>query len=495
MTDATAAPSPELVHELEYNLLNSAVYNVDFKGRGRLVIRPAGPAYVFSGQPRGFFADGKHELVFGPGDIANASLRGRTIQFKTRLGRSGEKKQPFAFHLRDEAEARAVFDLLPHTLDQEYTEARDFAARLAALPESRNPWASVTNQIVALNVAMFVLMGCLGAGWLQTASMQPYFDFGANNGAATTDGEWWRLLTSMLVHYGIMHLFFNMWALFQAGHFVEKLLGRWPYALTYLGAGLAGGFASIAWHGDKSWSAGASGAVFGVYGAIFGYMLRQKTALPASIYQSLLKSTLTFAGYNILFGVAQRGVDNAAHVGGMLGGIAFSWIVAQPLDPAIRRRDTPRRLLLAGAALVVLVALGVGLTPRFDYRVRDVLAWEAANEEFSGREDPLLAHQKEVLAHLDEPAQLQDYIAWVEREQIPFYESWIRRLNGLTLDPQKATARARHELVAVLQLRLDSYQHLVAALRRQDPQAFARFRTEDAAVDRRIAELQAAAKP
>ena len=81
-----------------------------------------------------------------------------------------------------------------HDLD---ADAHHFALKLHALGPRPNPWRSPTNVIIALNVAVYAVMGALGAGWIQPESMMPYILYGANNGAATTDGQWWRLLTSM----------------------------------------------------------------------------------------------------------------------------------------------------------------------------------------------------------------------------------------------------------------------------------------------------------
>ncbi len=369
------------------------------------------------------------------------------------------------------------------------SDARDFALRLHALNPRPNPWTSVTNIIIALNIAAYGVMGSLGAGWFQVESMQPYFLY-ANNGAATTDGEWWRLLTSMFMHYGLLHLAFNMWALYQAGHFVERLLGRASFTLLYLASGLAGGLASIFWHGDHSWSAGASGAVFGVYGAIFGYMLRERRGLPKTVVQSLTRSTVMFAGYNIVFGLANSGIDNSAHIGGLAGGIVFGALLALPLDVGVRARRRTGSLITGIVALVVMVGLGVVFSPRFDYRVADQLAWESALKEFVGQDPGGLPR----LPDLRDNAAQTALATTLEAKQIPYYQDWIRRFNALPLAPDKATAKLRAALVSLLELRLQSYQHLAAGLRSHDARAGERFALEDAQVNREVARFNALAK-
>jgi len=372
----------------------------------------------------------------------------------------------------------------------EAAEANDFAAKLHSLGPRPNPWTSVTNVLIALNGAAFLVLGSLGAGWVQPESMTPYILYGANNGAATTDGEWWRLLTSMFIHYGLLHLALNMWALYQTGHFMERVLGRASFALMYLASGIIGGFASIFWHGDQTWSAGASGAVFGVYGAILGFMLRERQGLPKFVVQSLTRSTLLFAGYNIFFGLSIKGIDNSAHLGGFLGGVAFGFLLALPLDPVIRAHARTRSLVLAATALIFLCALGILFTPRFDYRVSDELAWQQAMEEVFQNDDRPLGR----LPPLRDAAEQTAYAAKLETSHVAPDTDRIRRLNALPLAPGKATARARDLLVHALELRRQSYQRLAAGLRAHDPQAIARFQADNVEVAEAINRFNAAAK-
>lgn len=490
MSTPSPAPAPEVSHSVEYNHFGSAVYNQDFKGKGRLTINSDGPTYKFTGTPRGLFAGKSKEMVFSADDITNVVVDGRMIIFKTALGRSGKRKQPFAFYLQDAAEAAAVVELLPKSVDVEFTEAQDFNARLIAVAGRHPAWQSPTNVIIALNALVFVIMGALGAGWFETTDLMPYILYGANNGAATTDGEWWRLLTSMFMHYGIMHLLFNMWALYQAGHLVEKLLGRSLYVLMYLGSGIAGGFASILWHGDQTWSAGASGAVFGVYGAIIGFMLRQKQALPASIYRSMMKSTLAFAGYNILYGMARAGIDNAAHTGGLIGGICLSWLLAMPLDPAVRASATSRRARLGLVALGLVCVAGVSLTPRYDYSIRDLIVWQNGIQPFLQREGELLEKHQSQLAGVGTTTDQNAYADWLEAELIPLYQDWNRALIAMQLQPGKVTGSTRDKLVAIFERRVNSFNHLVTALRTDDEAEFNRFISEDESVGEALAQLE-----
>lgn len=490
MLTPPSPPASEISHAIVYNHFGSAVYNHDFSGGGRLTINSDGPTYTFTGKPRGLFAGKSKEMVFGADDITNVAVDGRQILFKTALGRSGKHKQPFAFFLNDAAEAAAVAELLPKNVDTEFTEVQDFQTRLDEVAGPYSTWQSPTNVIIALNALVFIIMGALGAGLVETTNLMPYILYGANNGAATTDGEWWRLLTSMFMHYGIMHLLFNMWALYQAGHLVEKLLGRSLYVLIYLGSGMAGGFASIMWHGDQTWSAGASGAVFGVYGAILGFMLRQKQALPASIYRSLMKSTIAFAAYNILYGLARPGIDNAAHTGGLLGGIFFSWLLAMPIDREARANSTGRRLQLGLGALGLLCVIGVSVTPRYDYSIRDLITWQNGVQPFIEHEGEFLENHQQQITGLGTTTDVDGYADWIEADLIPFYQNWIHALTAMQLKSDKVTSLNRDKLVAVFNQRLKSFDHLVTALRTDDEEEFNLFIKEEESVAEALNKLE-----
>lgn len=492
MHDPVPGTASEFSFPIEYQEFAGARYNLDLRGKGTLVVREPGPdaTFVFSGDQRRVFSfRRKIELTFHANQMWNVFADGRAVRFDTTLGKSGAKKIPFVFFCRTPEVAAAVIQHLPQTRDHDFFAAQDFLTRLQEISGPDNPWSSITNIIVGLNLAVFVMMGFLGAGWIDHANMMPYIHYGANNGAATTDGEWWRLVTSMFMHYGIIHLALNMWALFQAGHLAEKLLGRWPYAFLYLGSGIVGSLTTIAWNGDQKWSAGASGAVFGVYGALLGYMLREKHGLPAKVYQPLVRSTLSFAGYNLVFGLIHPSIDNAAHLGGLISGAVLGWILALPVQAEIRAKFGRPRLLLGVAVLSVVVAVGVATAPRFDYHVREELAWEETNRAPMAREAQILRSQEAALQAYDAKTGTKDLRQWLTQEGLPFYENWSRAADALPLDPQRATALRRERLAKILQLRITSYRHLVEALQRDDPRAVETFREEEQQVIAKIRQL------
>src|SRR4029077_862991 len=116
------------------------------------------------------------------------------------------------------------------------------------------------------NIAVF-LATALASGSPLNISGEGRVQHGANFGPYPLSGQWWRLLTYMFLHGGAMHIFFNMWCLWDLGRLCESLYGRWTFAATYLITGVAGGLASVAWNAGVL-SAGASGPIFGLAGAL-----------------------------------------------------------------------------------------------------------------------------------------------------------------------------------------------------------------------------------
>ena len=328
------------------------------------------------------------------------------------------------------------------------------------------PLLSVTNALIGINVAVFVAMGLFaGAGWLTAGDLTPFIHYGANNAAATTDGQWWRLLTSMFLHYGLLHLALNMWALYQAGYVLERFQGRALYLLTYMASGIGGGFLSMLWHGDKMWSAGASGAIFGVYGALLGYMLRERRAFPQAVIARMIRSTVMFAGYNLVYGAVRTGIDNGAHVGGLAAGLALGWLTAPPRDAASRARDGARRIALGLGFVALMIVAGVATAPRFDYSVQEELAWNRVIKDLGDREHSIIEKQNTALRTWEQThGGAEALTAVISGQAVPFYTDLDSKLAAIDLKPGGGIDRQRRMLREFTRLRLEGYRHLLAAV-------------------------------
>ena len=203
----------------------------------------------------------------------------------------------------------------------------------------------VTPTLVAMNVAYFLAMVSVGVSATSPTAMD-VLPFGANFGAFTVNGQWWRLLSSTFIHYGILHLGFNMWCLWSLGNLAERLFGNGRFLLIYILCGLGGSAASLVWH-PYVVSAGASGAVFGIAGALAAFLYLARIHLPARAARDLLTSILIFIGFNLAFGFTVPGIDNAGHLGGL--------VIGALLGASLQYR----RAFLAGAAAVAVALVAM----------------------------------------------------------------------------------------------------------------------------------------
>ena len=179
-----------------------------------------------------------------------------------------------------------------------------------------------TYAIIAINVLIFILMVLDGAG-LITPNGIVHLKWGSNFNILTQSGDWWRLITCVFIHFGIIHLALNMYALFSVGVYLEPMLGKAKYIAAYLCTGVLASLASLWWHTEGTNSAGASGAVFGMYGLFLA--LLTSNLIPKSVRQALLQSIVVFVIYNLIYGL-KGGVDNAAHIGGLVSGLIIGFI-------------------------------------------------------------------------------------------------------------------------------------------------------------------------
>ncbi len=222
------------------------------------------------------------------------------------------------------------------------------------------PYAFVTPALVLINVGVFAAMIAGGVD-LMSPSIEHLLSWGANFAPKTTGGEWWRLLTSNYVHIGIIHIAFNMWVLWDAGRLVERLLGNIGFIIMYILSGVFGSFTSIL-SNPMVVSAGASGAVFGVYGCLIGFLLMSRGSIPNKVLKGISSSALAFIAYNVFYAIGEEGIDMAAHIGGLATGFLCGVIMRLPLDLGSAGRRWVRNGIVGGVgAAVIALAIGNGL--------------------------------------------------------------------------------------------------------------------------------------
>lgn len=242
---------------------------------------------------------------------------------------------------------------------QHEAEQRGEVVQHAPQPVIRTPWVrreesaiSFTQIIFGINAAVFLGMA-LAAGNFMEFPVQELVLWGGNVGALTISGEWWRLITNIFVHAGLIHIAFNMWCLWDLGALAESLYGKMTFACIYLICGLGASLASAAWHPYVP-SVGASGAIFGLAGALFAAFKLGEFSVPRSALAGTLRSLGAFVVYNLIFGFIISGVDNAAHIGGLITGLILGAVIALF---APQREHVPRRAMVF---LGMLLALGLG---------------------------------------------------------------------------------------------------------------------------------------
>jgi rhomboid protease GluP len=349
------------------------------------------------------------------------------------------------------------------------------------------PRVRVLPAIFALNVLVFAAMVASGVSAINP-TIAGALTWGANYGPRTLNGEPWRLVANFFVHFGIVHLAANMFALWNAGGVVERLFGPLAFAALYLAAGLTASIASLAVHPTVV-SAGASGAIFGIYGALAAFVLLRRGAIPKVVLSRLGGVAGSFIFYNVVYGAAHAGIDNAAHLGGLIGGFAAGAFLIRPL--AIDRPSERRRPALTVAAAVVLAGAVVLVMPR-------PLDFQAILKDFATSEEAILAAYNAATGSLDaheiDAAQTADRI---DRIVLPPWHAAHAKLQSQTntwLHQSKGTPAQKRLFELILQdaeVREAGWTRVAAALRTGDgPAAMAAAHDMNEAVQGLSTELQ-----
>ncbi|MHA6910418.1 rhomboid family intramembrane serine protease [Ralstonia pseudosolanacearum] len=236
---------------------------------------------------------------------------------------------------------------------------RQFEEKLAALA----PRPHLTYALIVLNVLAWLATLVLGGNPLQTP-IDVLFSLGGNAAFEVQQGEWWRLLSATFLHAGVLHLAINMVGLYATGVAVERIYGPVAYLLIYLGAGLLGSALSLSFAAQHAIGVGASGAVFGVAGAWLVAIRQYRGQMPETLSKRLLTQIGLFVLYSLVQGLTKPGVDNAAHVGGLIGGCLLACILPARLDMDRYRRQLPGRTAMALAATGAGIAMLAMLAPR-----------------------------------------------------------------------------------------------------------------------------------
>ena len=339
---------------------------------------------------------------------------------------------------------------------------------------TRVPRADVTVALVAINILVFIGLAALSLSPLQIPS-ELLIRAGGNFAQRVQDGEIWRLLTALFLHGGLLHVALNMFALYQAGQVVERLFGRIGFAVVYLGAGLLGNLASLWWR-QGAVSIGASGAIFGVYGALLAYLTIQRGSVPVEVFREMRSGTLGFLGYSLFAGFAIAGIDNAAHLGGLLGGLILGAALAEPVCSLRLVRWLSARAL-AGAAAVVLIGAGLWRAiPDVAHELEVDTLYQQTVQRFALEEQDLQREQAQLMEAV-RGRRMSEAVALdaLERELIPRWDRQVVQLSWRMAPPQREWQR--RELIQYATARRDALKAMVQAMQTRDAEWIERSRS------------------
>jgi rhomboid protease GluP len=426
----------------------------------------------------------KREVEFTWKGISDVEWDGNVVHFTFRAYLATEGGITLWFC--DQAAAQLFAAVLPKERTAEFhpqLQARVEFDQNIILQSRQTP---VTVGLVAINTLVFLVTVFAGAEWIVPRGTVQVA-WGSNFGPFTTDGEWWRLLTSLFIHFGVIHLAFNMWALATFGPLTERLYGSVNYLLIYLIAGVTGSLASISWRPDIN-SAGASGAIFGILGALLAAHLRNRKTMPSSVLRPLRNSTLVFVGYALLNGFTTKGIDVAAHLGGLTAGFLIGLVMARQItgESSYTRGDLRRFLQMAPVA-VLFLAGGLWCAQRASTSlVGEGLYWHTFHW-FRAGEHVANDHFNAALSlNAAGPLTQQGFAERLEHDVLPFWREASDRFALIHLVPGSPSFSALQLLQSFSDGRAEGYELLASGLQRNDRKEMTNAREKLAQVDKLI---------
>ncbi len=235
----------------------------------------------------------------------------------------------------------------------ELVQERKFIEQLIAFA----PKTWVTYGLVFVNVIVWVLMVLKGVD-LINPSAEVLLNWGGSAASEVQRGQGWRIISATFLHSGLVHLTMNMVGLWSIGQSVERIYGRGLYFMIYIGSAVTGSALSLSFAAQSAVSVGASGAVFGIAGALLVAVYKHKGGLPKTFSKQTLTGMGTFVLYSLAQGFTHSGIDNGAHVGGLLAGCVMAFILPERFD---MQRYVATRLKRSFAAVVSVGVLSTSI--------------------------------------------------------------------------------------------------------------------------------------
>lgn len=339
---------------------------------------------------------------------------------------------------------------------------------LTELMHSSPARTPLTHTFLLVNLLVFVAMLTQGAGFWHTSTVVP-LAWGASFGPATQDGQWWRLFTALFIHFGLIHLGMNMWALRDVGRLVERLAGPWRFATVYVGSGILGNLLSLVVQGNKAVSGGASGAIFGLYGALLVLLWSERRRVDPAEFRWLFGLASVFIVLMLGMGWVIPGIDNAAHGGGLVAGALLAHALARPWTVS-----RTRGWLGPGLAGCV-VLLGAGwLTlhiPPPRYLMSEEVKAQDAIKNFAQADQRIRLQRGELLDTAPRQRLTFEQLAGrIDSTVTTGYERSFEQLMAATPETNAPSAAALGALQLYAQEQAQTSRELVTGLRNKDPE-------------------------
>jgi rhomboid protease GluP len=358
--------------------------------------------------------------------VRNVACDGDCLHFEIR--RRLLPARHVQFRASSAHEAGLLAQSLPRThspgFERRWQQLRQFHARVTEVGGSAWP----VYGLLLINVAWFLAMAFSSRQWFGFDGSF-VISWGGSFGPAVIEGEVWRLVSAQFLHGDLLHLLTNLWVLFNVGRLACKLYGTAAFLFLYLASGVCGFVASIAWN-PGAVAVGASGAIFGVFGALFAFMSRQRAQMPAMILRAQWLSTLVFAGYSLVFGFLQPGIDNAAHVGGLASGFVLGWILAAPLSREARARRSASKFAAASLWVIGLAAAGFLQVRGIGAQTNSIQKFMRANAWYVDGERANLQKWQEIAGMMSYGAISEAEVSRQFRSAIlPFWQEALQRFS------------------------------------------------------------------
>lgn len=336
---------------------------------------------------------------------------------------------------------------------------------LPTMLKQRMPYVWVCQTLILANLLVFLAMLLHGAGFWHSPN-QIQLAWGANFAPATQDGQWWRLATALFLHFGAMHLGMNLLALWDGGRLVERMYGHGRFILLYIASGLMGNFLSLVIQGNAAVSGGASGAIFGVYGALLTYLWMHRLQMERQEFRWLFGGACIFSVLTIALGFVIPGIDNSAHIGGFVSGLLLG-VMLLPAHSSVLTAFWKQRVL----ALLMLFIAGLVLfdrLPKPAYRWHDELQVRQELTDFMREDEAARRSWQEIMtAGKRGDITFEELAGRIEEDVAQRYAESFEELSALPDNPAMPSAKNLDKARQYAQKRRDSTKALADALRQQ----------------------------